>query len=404
MREGAGPIEADHSRRERTRQPRRAHFEREQPNTKRVAIVGPSAASLTVAMGAMIHEIRRRGNVVACFTPHIDRTSRQILNRLHASVKELPRFRRLFSPLADQRSVARLVKAFRELRPHIVTAYSPKAAVLAGLAGRLVGIERRVAIIGELGGAFSDNADTASKKGSKWQRSLLRLAFRLNDTVVILNEENHKLLQSQNFLSSRLRQFPVNGTGIDLRQFPVAQLPPLDRGVIFLFVGSLDKRLGVHDFCEAARLLRAKKGKYHCLLTGPEMRGPNAFPRAKVEAYREFVQYLGPQADPRPYIARSHVVVLPALGDAIPLALMEAIAMGRPIITSTARGCRVVVREGSNGLLVPPGDAKALASAMARLLLRPDLIPAMARSSREVAEAQFDERRITGQLMEALGL
>jgi glycosyltransferase involved in cell wall biosynthesis len=98
------------------------------------------------------------------------------------------------------------------------------------------------------------------------------------------------------------------------------------------------------------------------------------------------------------------VIVLPALSDAIPHALMEAIAMGRPIITSTARGCRVVVREGENGLLVPLGDANALAAAMARLLMRPDLIAAMARASREVAEAQFDERRITGQIMEALGL
>ena len=117
---------------------------------------------------------------------------------------------------------------------------------------------------------------------------------------------------------------------------------------------------------------------------GPEIEGPHGFPLSELKRYRDVIQYLGPQADPRPYMARTHVFVLPARGDAIPQALIEAIAMGRPVITSTSRGCRVAVREGGNGMIVPPGDASALAGAMARLLLRPDLIPAMARASRGV--------------------
>jgi glycosyltransferase involved in cell wall biosynthesis len=103
-------------------------------------------------------------------------------------------------------------------------------------------------------------------------------------------------------------------------------------------------------------------------------------------------------------MARSHAIVLPARGDAIPSTLIEAIAMGRPVITTTARGCRVAVSEGRNGMLVPVGDPAALAGAMARLLLRPDLIPSMARASRELAENQFDCRRIQELFLGALGL
>jgi len=110
------------------------------------------------------------------------------------------------------------------------------------------------------------------------------------------------------------------------------------------------------------------------------------------------------QADPRPAIAHTHVFVLPARGDVVPQALIEAVAMGRPVITSTARGCRVAVREGANGMIVPAGDAHALAGAMARLLLRPDLIPSMSRASRELAESQFDARRINGMLLAALDI
>jgi glycosyltransferase involved in cell wall biosynthesis len=377
---------------------------RERQPLKTIAIVGPSAASLAVAAGPMIHEICSRGNQVVCFAPALDEASKRTFARLRVEFRELPGFHQGFSPLADQRSVYRLARAFREIRPNIVVGYSPKGAALAGLAGRLAGVKRHVAMIGELGRAFAEAPDRVSASARRMQRSLLRLAFRVSDTAVFFNEENHKLLHQHGMLSPRLRQFPMNSSGIDLRHFPQAQLPPLDRGVMFLFAGPLDRRLGIAEYCEAARILRAKPGNYRCLVAGPEISGPNAFSLAELKRYRDVVQYLGQQADPRAYMARTHVFVLPARGDAIPYALIEAIAMGRPIITSTSRGCRVVVREAGNGLLVPAGDAGALAGAMARLLQRPDLIPSMARASRELAESQFDSRRINSLLLSALDL
>lgn len=404
MRQGAGPFEAGRSSVDWPQEPRHAQPQHGYPEPKRVVIVGPSAAALATDSAAMIHEIRRRGNQVFCYTPRIDRASAHALARLGAETAELPRFNPLFSPLADQRSIARLVNAFRRIQPDIVAGVSPKAAVLAGLAARLAKVERRIAIIGELGQAFDDQASAMTSVSRKLQKSLLRMALRLNDTAIFLNEENHKLLQQQKFLPQQLRQFPVNGCGIDLRQFPPLQLPPLDRGVMFLFAGPLDLRLGIEDYCEAARLLRAKSGNFRCMIAGPEVHGPDGFPLSELKSYRDVVQYLGPHTDPRPYIARTHVVVLPAEGDTIPHILMEAIAMGRPVITTSCRGCRVTVREGSNGIIVPVGDATALASAMARLLLRPDLIPSMARASRELAVSQFDERRVNAQLMGAFGL
>ena len=371
---------------------------------KTVAIVGPSAASLAVAAGAMIHELSSRGNRVVCFAPDLDSASKLTFNALRAQLLELPSFRQGFSPLADQRSVFRLARAFRDIRPEVVAGYSAKAAALAGLAARLAGVKRSVSIISELGRAFAEAPDRAPASARRLQTSLLRLAFRMSDTAVFFNEENYKLLLQHGMLPERLRQFPMNGSGIDLRQFPPAPLPPLDRGVMFLFAAPLDRRMGIAEYCEAARILQAKPGNYKCLVAGPEIKGANAFPLEELKRYRDVVQYLGPHADPRPYMARTHVFVLPARGDAIPHALIEAIAMGRPVITSTSRGCRVVVREASNGLLVAAGDASALAGAMARLLQRPDLIPSMSRASRELAESQFDSRRINAMLLAALDL
>jgi glycosyltransferase involved in cell wall biosynthesis len=372
--------------------------------SRTIAIVGPSAASLAVAANSLIHELASRGNQVVCFAPDLDDMSERTFAALRAEFQELPGFHQGWSLLADQRSVFRLARAFREIRPSVVVGYSAKGAALAGLAARLAGVKRCVAMINELGRAFTEAPERASASARRVQRSLLRLAFHMSDTAVFFNEENHKLLDQHGMLPARLRQFPMNGAGIDLQLFPQAPLPPLDRGVMFLFAGPLDRRLGIAEYCEAARLLLAKPGNYKFLVAGPEIRGANRFSLAELKRYRDVVQYLGPQADPRPYMARTHVFVLPALGDAIPHALIEALAMGRPVITSTSRGCRVVVKEASNGLLVPPGDAAALAGAMARLLLRPDLIPAMSRASRDLAERQFDSRRINTLLLAALDL
>lgn len=369
-----------------------------------VVLVAPSPASLAVATGSMIYEVVSRGTDVVCFAPAVDEAALQALARLRAPVYDLPTFSQGFSPVADQRCIVTLARAFRKIRPDLVAGYSPKGAMLAGVAARMAGVPRSVAIIGELGRGFEEAPERTSRTRRQLQKNLLRLAFKLSDTAIFFNEENHKLLQLHRLLPQRLRQFPMNGSGVDLRYFPPAPLPPLDRGVMFLYAGPLDRRMGIAEYCEAARRLKAKPGRYKCLVAGPEMRGPHAFPISELKQYRDVIQYLGPQADPRPYMARTHVFVLPARGDAIPQALMEAVAMGRPVITSTSRGCRVVVNEGANGLIVPPGDAGALAGAMARLLQRPDLIPSMARASRGLAETQLDVRRINALLLSALDL
>lgn len=370
-----------------------------------IAFVGPSCASLAVAAGPLIHEIGQRGHRVLCFAPVLnDTAAADALTRFRAEIHDIRAFRQGFSPVADQLGILRLARTFRETQPDIVAGYSPKGAVLGGIAARMAGVRHVVAMIGELGRGFEDSPERPSATTRQMQKTLLRLAFRLSHTAVFLNEENHKHLQLHRLLPERLRQFPINGAGIDLRQFPAAPLPPLDRGVMFLYAGPLDLRLGIAEFCEAARRLQAKRGNYKCLVAGPEIQGPHGFPLSDLKRYRDVIQYLGPQADPRPYMARTHVFVLPARGDAIPQALIEAIAMGRPVITSTSRGCRVAVREGGNGMIVPAGDASALAGAMARLLLRPDLIPAMSRASREFAEAQFDSRRINARMLAALDL
>jgi glycosyltransferase involved in cell wall biosynthesis len=354
--------------------------------------------------GTLIRDIILHGHSVVCFAPVFEPASARFLQNIGAQIVKLPFFRLGFSPFADRRCIKQMIRFFRRISPHAVAGYTPKCATLAASAARNAGVERRTAIIGDLGPGFAEFPAKPSRKALKTFKAQLRRAFQLCDTAIFLNEENYKLLIHENLLSDDLRQFPVNGSGLDLDNYPEVRLPPLDKGVLFLFAGRLDKHLGIKEYCNAARILKKRPGNHKFLIAGPELSNSHGMQLSELKNYRDVILYIGQETDLRPYIVQSHVVVLPGTGDAIPRTLTEAAALGRPIITSTARGYRVAVSEEQNGLLVTPNDPIALAGAMTRILQRPDLIPHMARASRILAEDRFDYRRINGLLFSALEL
>jgi glycosyltransferase involved in cell wall biosynthesis len=116
------------------------------------------------------------------------------------------------------------------------------------------------------------------------------------------------------------------------------------------------------------------------------------------------VEYLGAVDDVRPLFARTHVFVYPSPREGMPRQVLEAMAAGRPIITTNAPGCRDTVDERVNGCLAAPGDADGLTAAIESFLKRPDLIPAMSRASRLKAERRFDVREVNRTVLDALGL
>ena len=115
------------------------------------------------------------------------------------------------------------------------------------------------------------------------------------------------------------------------------------------------------------------------------------------------VEYLGEARDVRPVLAQAHVMVLPSYGEGTPRSVLEAMAMGRAVVTTDAPGCRETVVHERNGLVVPVGDAAALAAAMARLVRDPDLIGRYAAECRRVAERKYDVRLVTADIMAFMG-
>jgi glycosyltransferase involved in cell wall biosynthesis len=197
----------------------------------------------------------------------------------------------------------------------------------------------------------------------------------------------------------------VGGSGVDLARFASAPLPP--GPPTFLLIARLLRDKGVVEYVEAARRVRKRRPDARFQLLGPLDPNPAAISRAELEAWvaEGAIEYLGETRDVRPYLAKATVYVLPSYyREGLPRSIVEAMAMGRPIITTDAPGCRETTVDGQNGYLVPSRDSAALAAAAMRFADDPALAHAMGRRSRQIAEARFDVNRINAALLAAMRL
>jgi glycosyltransferase involved in cell wall biosynthesis len=195
----------------------------------------------------------------------------------------------------------------------------------------------------------------------------------------------------------------VPGAGVDIEGQTPLPLPALGQGLVFLMIGSCEARRGVMEYCAAATLLRRRAPTSRFLFAGLPAEGSGGIAAAELAQHPD-VEYLGDAADHPDALEQCHVFVYPSRADGMPQPVLQAMAAGRPIVTTSIAGCRDTVDERVNGCLVAPRDAEALAEGMESYLKRPDLIPAMARASRAKAERFGTANSVKRTMMDLLRL
>lgn len=362
--------------------------------SRRIAIVGPTGASLRRMRGPLISALLAARHQVQCLAKSFAADDAAALAASGAQTRELPRPGSGLALLGDWREVSALTSEFEAFRPGIVLAYGAETLLPAVKAAHWAKVERIVALIHELPGEARDQ---------KPLRAIGR-ALELADTAVFHNHDQPKWLKAHGLLAGDLSYIVVPGSGVDIERRGAEPLPDLVEGLVFLMIARLDRSKGVLDYLEAAKAIRARRSSARFLLAGPQGSGVQAISTASLEAYRDCVEYLGAVDDVRDVLKRCHVYVYPSLSEGMPGSVLEALAAGRPVITSNAPGCRETVDERVNGVLVKPGDAAGLVAAIESFLKRPDLIPAMARAARAKAERKFSERTVNTALFQVMGL
>ena len=334
----------------------------------------------------------------------------------------LPVDKRALNPAADLKLFWTLYRWYRREKPDVVHHFTIKPVIYGSLAARLAGVPRIVNTITGLGFVFTSEA-------SGWLRWLVELQYRAAlacaHRTFFLNTDDMNL-----FLERRLvapEKADLLPESVDTTVFaPIAPTvnstsdgaarngnteqatkadPTAVASVSFLMAARLLQNKGVYEFAEAARLVKQTfpQARFQ-LLGGRDERSPIVVPEADLAAWRRegIVDWLGEVSDVRPYIAQADVVVLPSYyREGMPRTLLEGAAMGKALITTDNVGCRDVVRDGFNGLLVPVRDAPALAGAMRRLIEDPDLRARLGAAGRERAVREFDEAVIVAKVVES---
>jgi glycosyltransferase involved in cell wall biosynthesis len=369
---------------------------------RKVLIVGSFAPSLTRFRGSFIEAMVRAGHSVVAAAPQVDMATREAMQKLGADVREIALSNASLNPLGLLNSIEAMRGLIREERPDVLIAYTIKPVIAAALAGRAEKVPTIVSLITGAGYAFTGGLEP-KRVVSRIAASLLyRIALKRSDVIIFQNRDDEGLFRRLGLVPRDRETGMVNGSGIDLDHFSPAPLPGKTR---FLMISRLLRDKGIREFAEAAKRLKSTHPEVPIVLVGGFDPSPDSLSKAELdELIRCGIDYRGHVDDVRPAIADCSVYVLPSYREGTPRSVLEAMAMGRAIITTDAPGCRETVENEVNGLLVRPRDADSLYQAMLRMAESPNLAPKMGAASRKLAETKYDVREVNSKLMRYAGL
>lgn len=371
----------------------------------RVAVVGGYAESLVLFRGEMLRSMAAHGHDVIALAPENGAHIRATLGSMGVAYATIPLRRVGMNPFLDLAAVVSLTRAFRRFQADTVLVYTAKPVIYGSIAARLAGVPLRAAMITGVGSALGGGSGLRRRALSRLLLGLYAVALSQAHVVFFQNPDDERFFRSRGLVGGHQRVERINGSGVDLERYSPAPLPP--GPITFLMVARLIREKGIGEYVDAARRVRSTRPDVRIQLLGALDTNPSGVSARELEAIRAegVVEYLGSTSDVRPFLARAHVFVLPSFyGEGVPRSALEAMAMGRAVLTTDVPGCRETVEVGRNGLLVPPRDGAALAEAMLRMLDEPERLEGMGRESRAIAEERFDVHEVNRAILSALKL
>ena len=363
---------------------------------KKVVIALNTAWNLVNFRAGLILALVKAGYDVVAVAPVDDYAAR--LDSLGCRFAPLPMDNKGTHPGRDLLLLWRFFWLLRRERPAVFLGYTVKPNVYGSLAAQLLGIPVVNNIAG-LGAVFIKGGWLA-----RFVRGLYRLALSRSAKVFFQNDDDLRLFVEGGLVRA-VQTDRVPGSGVDLSRFAPQPMPD-KRRIRFLLIARLLWDKGIGEYVEAARILKRRGvNAEFCVLGFLDVQNPTAVSRTQMDGWvtEGLVNYLGVADDVRPFIAESDCVVLPSYREGTPRTLLEAAAMGRPIVTTDAVGCREVVDDGVNGFLCRLRDAIDLAEKLEQLVkLTPEARHEMGRKGREKIEREFDERIVIAKYLAAI--
>lgn len=370
---------------------------------KRALLIASYPDSILTFRGPLIDTLTACGLEVHVAAPEIMKApclARELVQR-GIVAHDVPLVRTGINPLVDMRLLWSLVRLIRAIRPEVTLGYTIKPVVYGSIAAWLARVPKRFALVTGLGYAFTGDRQGAVKR---IVCALYRYALAHVHKVFFQNPDDEAFFHQLGIVQSGTPTVVVNGSGVDVQTFSVAPLPT--GGMNFLMIARLLGDKGVREYAEAARRIKIDFPSVHFRLVGWIDTNPDAISQAELDTWvsEGSIKFLGKLSDVRSAIANCSVYVLPSYREGTPRTVLEAMAMGRAIITSDAPGCRETVADGDNGFLVPVKSVDALEEAMLKFIDDPTLAIRMGARSRQIAEDTYDVHKVNAVMLAEMGI
>lgn len=368
----------------------------------KVLIIGVLPSSLINFRGEVVKLFVTNGHEVVAMASGAEADDIEAIERLGVKYIDYPVQRNGLNPLADMKTLLSFRKIFKSEQPDVILAYTIKPVIWGGIAARFFPNTQFYSLVTGLGFAFQKGG---FKRGllSFIVTSLYRFSVSKSTKVIFQNPDNlHVFLDKK--ITTQDKAVRVNGSGVDLSHFVKAV--PLAKRFAFLTIARLLGEKGLREYAAAAKIVKEQYPDVVFQVLGPEDPSPDGIPLSEVNKWDNggYIEYLGETKDVRPYLAHCHVFVLASYHEGMPRTVLEAMATGRPILTTNVPGCRETVAEGKNGFLVEKQNVAQLVEKMCWFIENQDQWQAIADKSREIAEEHFDVHVINEQLLKIMKL
>ena len=285
------------------------------------------------------------------------------------------------------RTFFKIKRLIKEASPYMVFFGNIKPNIYGGVAAYKCGIRNIYGLISGLGYAFIDEPGIKRSLIKRICLFLYKLSFKHFNHVFFQNHDDRDLFFKQHIVKEGNSSI-VGGTGVDLQLF---KPQPFPKEFTFFMAARLLKEKGVFHFVEAAKFLKKKYPYVKFVLGGNIDTNPSAITEQQLKECSHFVDYIGYVSNMPETMPKCSVFVYPSYyREGTPRALLEALACGRPVITTDNVGCRETVLDGQNGYKIAVKDTDALIHAMESFIKHPEVISEMGMHSRKLAENKFD--------------
>ena len=362
-------------------------------------LISPKNRTVYNFRGDLLKEIKAKGYEVVVTGPNDDKVEK--IEELGARFVPIPLDKTGLGLAEDIKYIFSLWKLLRKEKPDITLGYTIKPVIYGALAARLAGIKNINSMVTGTGYVYT--AGTFKARVLKIMVSLLySIGFKCAHTVIFQNKDNLKEFTERKLLKPDKCRL-VNGSGVNMKRFKPTPFP---ENLTFFMLSRVMYSKGIREYLQAARILKTRHPEVKFMLLGAVEDLQDSMQMKDLVSFIEegIINYYGETDDVRPYYEQCSVYVLPSYREGTPRTVLEAMATGRPIITTDAPGCRETVIEGVSGFLVPVRDSAALAEKLQWFIEHPGQIEKMGQESLKLCKDKFDVHKVNVKMREFMNI